>query len=311
MYLVTGGAGFIGSHLVRRLLAAGQAVRVLDNETTGSFARLADVAGRVELIAGDIRDERTLKRAMRGVTHVLHQAADVSVPKSVADPLYTYAVNVTGTLHVLEAARQAGARRVVIASSSAVYGDNPESPKREEMPPQPISPYASSKLAGEALCSIYTRCYGLETVALRYFNVYGPGQDPTSAYAAAIPRMVDLIQRGQQPVIYGDGEQTRDFVYVGDVAEANLLAAAVPEASGGVFNIATGMAVSLNTILRQLSEALGREVTARYEPERPGDIRHSLADISAAKRVLGFQPSVTFEEGLRRLLETPAVAEGA
>lgn len=309
-YLVTGGAGFIGSHLVARLLAEGAAVRVLDNGATGSFDRLAGLAGRLEIVRGDIRDTVEVARAMTGITRVFHQAAEVSVPRSVADPIGTYAVNVTGTLNVLDAARVAGVRRVVMASSSAVYGDDPEMPKRETMTPRPISPYASSKLADEGLCAVYARCFGLETVALRYFNVYGPGQDPTSAYAAVIPKMVDLVRQGRSPLIYGDGEQTRDFVYVGDVVEANLLAMTSPLASGGVFNIASGTGISLNRMLGLIGDVFGRELVAEYLPERAGDIRHSLADVSAAADRLGFRATTPFSEGLRRTVAAGMIPHG-
>ena len=307
-FLVTGGAGFIGSHLVARLLAEGRAVRVLDNGATGSFERLNGLAGRLEVVSGDIRDTDEVAKAMTGVAGVFHQAAEVSVPRSVADPIGTYAVNVTGTLNVLDAARAAGVRRVVVASTSAIYGDDPEMPKRETMAPRPISPYAASKLAAEGLCAVYARCYGLETVALRYFNVYGPGQDPSSAYAAVIPKMVDLVRQGHSPVIYGDGEQTRDFVYVGDVVEANLLAMASPLVPGGdpagsVYNVASGSGISLNRMLGLIGEVFGRVLVAEYLPERAGDIRHSLADVTAAADGLGFRASTPFAEGLRRTVE--------
>ncbi len=308
-YLVTGGAGFIGSHLLARLLAEGAAVRVLDNGATGDFGRLEGLhglAGRLEVLRGDIRDAVEVARAMAGVERVFHQAAEVSVPRSVADPVGTYAVNVTGTLNVLEAARAAGVRRVVMASTSAIYGDDPEMPKREAMPPRPISPYASSKLAGEGLGAVYARCFEVETVALRYFNVYGPGQDPNSAYAAVIPKMIDLVRQGRSPVIYGDGEQTRDFVYVGDVVEANLLAMTSPVASGGVFNVASGVGISLNRMLALIGDVFGRELPAEHLPERAGDIRHSLADASLAAERLGFRATTPFAEGIRR-----TVAAGA
>ena len=301
-YLVTGGAGFIGSHLIGRLLGEGAAVRSLDNGSTGDLGRLAGLGGQLESVRGDIRDADEVTRAMAGVTHVVHLAAEVSVPRSVADPVATYAVNVTGTLNVLEAARSAGVRRVVLASSSAVYGDDPEMPKRETMTPGPISPYASSKLAGEALCAVYGRCYGLETVALRFFNVYGPGQDPTSAYAAVIPKVIDLVGQGRAPVVFGDGEQTRDFVYVGDVVEAILLAMTSPAASGAVLNIASGAGISLNQMLALMSDVYGRELASEYRPERAGDIRHSLADAGAAAERLGFRAAMPLEEGLRRTI---------
>jgi UDP-glucose 4-epimerase len=276
---------------------------VLDNGVTGSFDRLDGLAGPLEVVRGDIRDTVEVARAMAGVAGVFHQAAEVSVPRSVADPIGTYAVNVTGTLNVLEAARAAGVRRVVMASTSAIYGDDPEMPKRETMAPRPISPYAASKLADEGLCAVYARCYGLETVALRYFNVYGPGQDPSSAYAAVIPKMVDLVRQGRSPVIYGDGEQTRDFVFVGDVVDANLLAMSSPLASGGVFNVASGSGISLNRMLDLIGTVFGSELVAEYLPERAGDIRHSLADVSAAADRLGFRASTPFADGLRRTVE--------
>ena len=301
-YLVTGGAGFIGSHIVARLLAGGAAVRVFDNESSGDFGRLDGLAGDLERVRGDIRDVVALGRAMAGVDRVFHKAAEVSVPRSVEDPATTYAVNVTGTLNVLEAARAAGVRRVVMASSSAVYGDDPEMPKREGMAPRPISPYASSKLADEGLCEVYLRCYGLETVALRYFNVYGPGQDPSSPYAAVIPKFVEAIAAGRRPVIFGDGEQTRDFVYVGDVVEANLLAMAAPGAPGRALNIATGGGISLNRMLGVMGDVYGRALTAEHQPERAGDVKHSLADPSLAAEALGFRATTPFAEGLRRTL---------
>ena len=317
-YLVTGGAGFIGSHLVARLLAEGAAVRVLDNGATGDFSRLDGLAGDLDCHQGDIRDIADVARAMAGVDRVFHQAAEVSVPRSVADPVGTYAVNVTGTLNVLEAARAAGVRRVVMASTSAVYGDDPEMPKRESITPRPISPYASSKLADEGLSAVYARCFGLATVALRYFNVYGPGQDPAPAYAAVIPKMIDLVRQRRSAVIYGDGEQTRDFVYVGDVVEANLLAMTSPHASGGglaggVYNIASGGGISLNRMLDLIGDVFGRELVAEYLPERAGDIRHSVADASLAAERLGFRATTPFAEGLRRtmaagLARAPAVS---
>jgi len=301
-YLVTGGAGFIGSHLVSRLLAGGASVRVFDDESSGDFGRLDGLAGDLERVRGDVRDVAALARATAGVDRVFHQAADVSVPRSVEDPVTTYAVNVTGTLNVLEAARAAGVRRVVMASSSAVYGDDPEMPKRESMTPRPISPYASSKLADEGLCEVWARCYGLETVALRYFNVYGPGQDPRSPYAAVIPRFVEAIAAGRRPTIFGDGEQTRDFVYVGDVVEANLLAMAAPGAPGRSFNVASGGGISLNRMLGVMGDVYGRTLTADHEPERAGDVEHSLADPGLAAEVLGFRAATPFAEGLRLTL---------
>jgi UDP-glucose 4-epimerase len=300
MWLVTGGAGFIGSHVVHRLVRDGQAVRVLDNLTTGHLESLADVRWQIEFINGDIRDEATVGDAMRGVQVVLHHAAQPSVPLSVKDPAGTYDVNLGGTLNLLEAARVSGVGRFVLASTSAIYGDDPTSPKSEKFPPQPISPYASSKLAAEQLCAVYQRCYGLESVCLRYFNVYGPGQDPNSAYAAVIPRMINLLQVGKPPIIYGDGEQTRDFIFVEDVVTANLRAAVASVEPGGIFNIASGRPTSLNVLLLTLSHLFGVAPDADYQAERLGDIRHSLADTAKAATQLGFMAQTTLADGLAK-----------
>ena len=302
MWLVTGGAGFIGSHIVHRLVRDGQSVRVIDNLSTGNLDKLADVREQIDLVRSDIRDEAAVRAAMQGVSVVLHHAAQPSVPRSVEDPAGTYAVNLTGTMHLLDAARDAGVRRFVLASTSAIYGDNPTTPKSESLMPQPISPYASSKLGAEHLCAVYHRCYGLECVALRYFNVYGPRQDPNSAYAAVIPRMIDLLGRGERPIIYGDGEQTRDFIFVGDVVEANLRAAVAGVEPGGVYNIASGRPTSLNQVLATLSAQFGVAPNADYQAERPGDIRHSLADPSLASRELGFSARTALEDGLAMTL---------
>jgi UDP-glucose 4-epimerase len=302
MWLVTGGAGFIGSHIIHRLVRDGQPVRVIDNFSTGNLDKLAEVRSQIELIEGDIRDEATVRAAMQDVTVVLHHAAQPSVPRSVEDPAGTYAVNLTGTMHLLDAARDAGVRRFVLASTSAIYGEDPTSPKSEALMPRPISPYASSKLGAEQLCAVYHRCYGLECVALRYFNVYGPRQDPNSAYAAVIPRMVDLLRRGERPIVYGDGEQTRDFIFVGDVVEANLRAAVAGVEPGGVYNIASGRPTSLNQLLAVLSAQFGVAPDADYQTERAGDIRHSLADPSLAATDLGFTARTTLEDGLAMTL---------
>lgn len=301
MWLVTGGAGFIGSHIVHRLVRDGHPVRVLDNLSTGHLASLDDVRRQIEFINGDIRDEATVREAMRGVQVVLHHAAQPSVPLSVEDPAGTYAVNLGGTMKLLDAARAGGVRRFVLASTSAIYGDNPASPKSESLPPQPISPYASSKLAAEHLCAVYHRCYGLESICLRYFNVFGPGQDPNSAYAAVIPRMIDLLQAGERPIIYGDGEQTRDFIFVEDVVAANLRAASAPIGPGNVINIASGRPTSLNDLLKILSNQFGVAPDADYQAERPGDIRHSLADTALATATLGFSASTSLADGLARI----------
>ena len=307
MHLVTGGAGFIGSHIVRRLVERGEPVRVLDNLSTGHLANLDAVRDRIEFIAGDLRDEAAVRRAVAGVTTIFHEAAEPSVPRSIADPETTYAINVTGMLALMTAAKDAGVKRLVFASSSAVYGNDPEMPKRETMAPAPISPYASSKLAGEGLCQVFTAAYGLEAVALRYFNVFGPGQDPNSAYAAVIPKFLDAIRRDEPPRIFGDGEQSRDFVFVEDVVTANLLAAESSGIGGQVFNIATGEAVTLNQTLGLIESLTGAATNAQRLPERAGDVRHSLADISKARRVLGFAPSVSLEEGLRRTIDATRI----
>lgn len=311
MWLITGGAGFIGSHLAARLVADGQCVRILDNLASGKLSNLQPILPRIELITGDVRDQSAVRIAMKGVSVVLHHAAQPSVPLSVADPAHTYAVNVTGSLNVLQAASDAGVRRVVLASTSAVYGDDPTSIKSEALMAKPISPYASSKLADEQLCAVFQACYGLSCVALRYFNVFGPGQDPNSAYAAVIPKMIDLIRRGERPVIYGDGEQTRDFIYVGDVVEANLLAAATNVAPGSVYNIASGRPTSLNQVLRTLERLLELSAAADHQPERAGDIRHSLADVTKARLELGFSAQTSLEDGLALTLGGSRVASAA
>ena len=304
IYLVTGGAGFIGSSIVRRLVARGDAVRLLDNFSSGRRENLSGLRD-VEIIEADIRDELRLKWAFQGVSIVFHQAAIASVPRSVEDPVTANEVNLTGTLKVLQAARHAGARRVIYASSSSAYGDEPTFPKVESMLPSPLSPYAAAKVAGELYCHAFYRIYGLETVSLRYFNVFGPRQDPRSEYAAVIPRFVTAALRGEPAVIHGDGEQTRDFCFVEDVVTANLLAAGVDgkAAAGRVFNIASGQATSLIGVLHHLEGILGRAIGRQHEPPRVGDVRHSLADISAAGTTLGYRPAATFVDGLRRTVE--------
>jgi len=267
LYLVTGGAGFIGSSIARGLIARGDGVRIIDNFSTGKRENLADIASRIELLEGDIRDDRLLARALAGVEVVFHEAAIASVPQSMAEPLENHAVNATGTWRVLESARHAGVRRVVYAASSAAYGDEPTLPKVETMPPAPISPYGATKLAGEVAMQIYARAYGLETVCLRYFNVFGPRQDPKSEYAAVIPKFITAALAGKQPRIFGDGKQSRDFCHIDNVIDANLRAASAPAAqvSGRVFNIACGVAVDLNQVVALIGDALGRKVEARHE----------------------------------------------
>jgi UDP-glucose 4-epimerase len=298
--LITGGAGFIGSLIARSLVAAGTRVRGLDNFSSGRRANLDGIAAEVELIDGDLRDAETVARAVAGCELVYHQGAVPSVPRSVIDPRTTLDVGITGTLNVLLAAKDTGARRVVFASSSSVYGDTPEMPKREDMTPRPLSPYAISKLSAEQLCGVFTRLYGLETVALRYFNVFGPDQDPASAYAAVIPKFIAAVAAGERPTIYGDGEQSRDFTYIANVVDANLRAARVPAAAGRVFNIASGRAITVNRMLELVGELLGKPAEADYVDPRPGDIRDSLADIDAARAVLGYEPAISFEEGMAR-----------
>ncbi len=302
-YLVTGGAGFIGSHIAAALLERGEQVRIFDNMLTGRNINLAALAGRAEFIEGDLRDRAALEAAMQGVEVVFHQGAIASVPRSIADPAGSLEINVTGTQNVLLAARDSGVRRVVYASSSAVYGDAPTLPKREDLPTNTLSPYAVHKLTGEMLCEIFTRIYGLETVALRYFNVFGPRQDPASEYAAVIPRFLTMLLEGKQPVIFGDGEQTRDFVYIADVVQANLKAAVAPAAVGRAMNIGCGGQISLNEVLRLAGELLETRVEAEYRPARAGDVRDSVADISLARELLGYQPEISFREGLARTLE--------
>jgi nucleoside-diphosphate-sugar epimerase len=302
--LVTGGAGFIGSHLVDGLLAAGWRVCVLDDFSSGREQNLAHLGGDVRLLRGDLRDRSLLGRGLPGVEVVFHQGAVPSVPRSVAEPERTHAVNATGTLGVLEAARKAGVRRVVFASSSSAYGDTPELPKVETMPPCPLSPYALQKYAAERYCQLYHRLYGLETVALRYFNVFGPRQDPASEYAAVIPRFVTALLAGRAPVVFGDGEQTRDFTFVADAVAANLLAADAPRAAGEVVNVAGGRRVSLNQLLAEIRDLTGATLAARHEPGRAGDVRDSLADLGRARELLGYAPRVDLRTGLARTIES-------
>ncbi|PWH15401.1 MAG: LPS biosynthesis protein WbpP [Ardenticatenia bacterium] len=299
-YLVTGGAGFIGSHLVEELVRRRQYVRVLDNFSSGRRENLAHLAGHVKVIEGDICDLATVRQAMEGVDYVLHQAALVSVPGSVADPLKTDQVNVRGTLNVLLAARDAHVRRVVFASSCAVYGDNPVLPKDERMPPEPLSPYAVSKLAGEGYCRVFHYVYGLPTVVLRYFNVFGPRQDPHSPYAAVIPKFIHSALHGRALTVFGDGQQSRDFVYVANVVAANLLACQTNAAVGHVINVASGQSYSLLELIDHLKGILDENaLQVNHMPPQPGDIRHSQADIQCARQLLGYVPQIDFATGLR------------
>jgi len=302
--VVTGGAGFIGSNLTERLLRMGRRVRVIDNFSSGRREHLAALRDRfgshLEVLEGDIRDLPFLQAACRGAAYVFHQAAVPSVQRSVRDPLTSNEVNVQGTLNVFLAARDGGVRRVVSASSSSVYGESPELPKREGFAPQPISPYALTKLVGEEYARLFGSLYGLGVVSLRYFNVFGPRQDPTSEYAAVIPRFITRLLQGEPPTIYGDGEQTRDFTFIDNVIDANLRAAEAAGAAGQAFNIACGERFSLNELAARLNQIIGTAVAPRYEPARDGDIKHSLADISQARQVLGYEPAVGLGVGLER-----------
>ena len=303
LFLVTGGAGFIGSHLVERLVRDGKGVRIIDDLTTGKRENIEPFLSEVEFVHGDVRDLELLRRAMDGVDYVLHQAAIPSVPRSIDDPATTNSVNVEGTLNVLIAARDAGVKRVVYASSSSVYGDSPTLPKRETMRPEPLSPYAVGKLAGELYCQVFHRVYGLETVALRYFNVFGPRQDPESQYAGVVPKFINLLLAGDPPTIFGDGEQSRDFTYVQDVVDANLLAVEAEGVSGEVFNIACGERLTINRLVEILSDLVGAKRRPTYASPRPGDVKHSVADVAKAKALLGYTPAVTVQEGLKRTLD--------
>ncbi len=304
-YLVTGGAGFIGSTICHRLVAGGHAVVVLDNFSTGNRERLAAIRDAVTLIEGDIRDRSAVDRAVRGVDVVFHEAALPSVARSVEDPVTSNDVNVSGSLTVLEASRRAGVKRLVYAASSSAYGDTPTLPKREDMKPSPRSPYAVGKLTAEYYAENYFRLFGLETVSLRYFNVFGPRQDPKSHYAAVIPRFITAALTGAPATIYGDGLQSRDFTFVENVVDANLLASTAPGAPGRVFNVACGQRYTLLELLGMIAKALGRTapVPPIHEPERKGDVRHSLADIGAARETLRYEPNVDVPEGLRRTVE--------
>ncbi|MBI2857835.1 MAG: SDR family oxidoreductase [Chloroflexi bacterium] len=298
--LVTGGAGFIGSHLVERLVREGMEVRVLDNFSTGNRENLAAIASQIELIEGDICDDEATRQAMRGVEVVFHEAALCSVARSVENPQKSNDMNVGGTLNVLVAARDEGVRRLVYASSSSVYGNIPALPKKEAQAPAPASPYAVTKLAGELYCRVFYQIFGLETFALRYFNVFGPRQVQDSAYAAVIPRFTSALLRGEPPVIFGDGEQSRDFSYVDNVVEANLLAVKAKAGFGEAFNVACGRHTTVSDVAAQIACLMGMSVKPVHREPRPGDVRHSLADINKAASVLGYQPRIEFSAGLER-----------
>jgi UDP-glucose 4-epimerase len=301
-YLITGVAGFIGSNLARALVERGEKVRGIDNFATGRRENLTALRERMEFRELDILDLEGLRKACQGIDYVLHEAAIPSVPKSVADPIGGNRANVDGTLNVLVAARDAKVKRVVYAASSSAYGDTPTLPKHEEMTPNPISPYAVAKLTGELYMQVFYKVYGLETVSLRYFNIFGPQQDANSEYSAVLAKFITLMLKGQQPTIYGDGEQSRDFTYIENVIQANLLActAPAPQVAAKVFNIATGARSTLNQTVAILKTLTNYSGSAKHEPERAGDIKHSLADITRAQKALGYKPSVNFEEGLKR-----------
>src|ERR1700688_2229840 len=304
-YLVTGAAGFIGSSLVRSLLERGEQVRGIDNFATGRRENLTEMLNQIDFREADILDLDAMHKACAGVDYVLHEAAIPSVPKSVLDPLGSNRANVDGTLNVLVAARDAKVKRVVYAASSSAYGDTPTLPKHEAMTPNPISPYAVAKLASELYMVSFYRCYGLETICLRYFNIFGPRQDPSSPYSGVLAKFITQMLRGEQPTMFGDGEQSRDFTYIDNAVEANLLACKAPAAqvAGKVFNVATGRRVTLNETFRLLQKLTSYSGTPIYSEERGGDIKHSLADISAAEKHLGYKPKVNFEDGLRRTVE--------
>jgi UDP-glucose 4-epimerase len=303
-FLITGISGFIGSTLAEAILTKGGRVRGLDNFSTGKRENLADLVDKIDLHEADLIDLDAVHRACRGVDYVLHEAAIPSVPRSVVDPIGSNQANVDGTLNLLVAARDAKVKRVIYAASSAAYGDTPTLLKHEEMSPSPISPYAVAKLAGEYYMASFFQCYGLETVSLRYFNVFGPRQDPTSPYSGVLAKFITQMLNGEQPIIFGDGTQSRDFTYVDNVVQANLLACDVPgkEVAGRVFNVATGRPIDLNQISQILKRLIGYSGDMKYSPGRPGDVKHSLADISRAERYLGYKPTVYFEEGLDRTI---------
>jgi nucleoside-diphosphate-sugar epimerase len=303
-FLVTGGAGFIGSNIVGRLVSNGKKVRVLDNFSTGLRENLAAYNGKLEVLEGDLRNERDVADAVKGVRCILHLGALPSVSRSINDPQSTHDVNVSGTLNLLLRAKEAGVDRLVFSSSSSVYGDTPVLPKREDMLPSPKSPYALSKLAGEHYCRLFYELYGFKTYALRYFNVFGPRQSPKSQYAAVIPLFVDALRRGEKITIYGDGEQTRDFTFIEDVVSANLACCDAPEsAAGDVYNVAHGFRISVNKLAEQLEELVGAKPGRNYEPARPGDVRDSQADSSKAQKKLSWKPVYPFEDGLKRTVE--------
>jgi nucleoside-diphosphate-sugar epimerase len=304
-FLVTGGAGFIGSNISKELVRSGHEVAILDNLATGKMENIVEIIKKIKFIGGDLRDLPTARKACEGADYILHLGALPSVQRSVEDPAKSTEVNVMGTINILIAAKDAKVKRLVYAASSSAYGDTPVLPKIEDMKENPLSPYATSKLAGEHYCKVFTQIYGIETVSLRYFNVFGPQQDPTSHYSAVIPRFITSMLKGESPVIYGDGAQSRDFTFVENVIHANILAATTTnkEAVGKMMNIACGEATSLNDMIEILNGFLGASIKAKYQEARLGDVKHSLADISRAKRLIGFAPKVAFKEGLKKTLD--------
>lgn len=306
-FLVTGGAGFIGSNIASELLEKGYSVRILDNFSSGKRENLKGMENDIELIEGDIRSYHIVQDSLKDIDIVLHQAALPSVPRSIKDPITTNDVNINGTLNILEAAVNLKVKRVVYASSSSVYGDNPVLPKVETMIPNPLSPYAVSKLTGEKYCNVFSRIYGLETVCLRYFNVFGPRQDPASQYSAVIPKFIKAINQNKQPVIYGDGEQSRDFTYISNVVQANILAATADCESGISVNCAVSGQITLNELIREMNKLMDKDIKPVYEGPRAGDIKHSYADINLAEKTLGYKPVVSFQEGLKKTIESYSV----
>jgi nucleoside-diphosphate-sugar epimerase len=301
-FLVTGGAGFIGSNICKRLVSEGCFVRVIDNLLTGKKSNLADILDKIDFIEADMGDEKIAEPAMKDIDFVLHQGALPSVPRSVDNPSDTHKHCVDATFKLLLAARKTGVKRFVYAASSAAYGDTPTLPKIETMTPNPLSPYAVAKLVGEYYCSVFSQVFGLETISLRYFNVFGPNQDPTSQYAAAIPAFVTSILKDLPPTVYGDGKQSRDFTHVDNVVEANLLAARAKQTKGEVINIACGQAVTINEIIDMINDSLGKNIKPIYTDPRPGDVKHSLADITSAKNLIGYNPTVLFRHGLQNTI---------
>jgi len=303
VYVVTGGGGFIGSHIVEELLRRNEIVRVIDNFSTGKWENVEPFEGGAEIIEADIAEGKNLPRFLEGADYVIHQAAIPSVPKSILDPVKSHHANVNGTLQLLNASREANVKRVVYASSSSVYGDSPTLPKHEGMMPNPLSPYGAQKLFAEIYCQVFSRAYGLETVSLRYFNVFGPRQDSTSQYSGVLALFIPAVLQSKRPTIYGDGLQSRDFTYVQDVVEANLLACAVPGVAGQVFTVGCGDRRPVHSMLQQINKITGKDIAPIYADSRPGDIKHSQADITRAKEHLGYQPKISFEEGLRNTIE--------